>query len=85
MEISKKELQENYNPSDVDFVFKSNPKLGEIGTKEEYSDYVSTIFPSSKVQDIVFHRTKSKVSFEKFDLSFAKNLGDYGKAFYFET
>ena len=64
------------NKSGVDFVFNSNPELGKIGTKEEYSQYLSTIFPRSKVKDIVYHGT-SKQKYENilkngFDPSFGK-------------
>lgn len=49
----------------IDFVFSENPELANIGTKQEYSNYVATIFPESKVQDIVYHKTDAK--FEKFN------------------
>jgi hypothetical protein len=39
----------------VDFVFEQNPKLGEIGTKEQYSEYLDTIFTESKMRNIVYH------------------------------
>ncbi len=51
----------------VDFVFEQNPELTNIGTKEQYSKYLKTIFPESKVKDIVYHGTPK--SFEKFDKS----------------
>ena len=51
----------------VDFVFEQNPELAEIGTTEEYSKYLDTIFPDSKVKDIVYHNTKEQ--FETFDKS----------------
>jgi GNAT superfamily N-acetyltransferase len=84
MEITKKQLQENYNQSDVDFVFDSNPKLSEIGTKEEYSQYLDTIFPSSKIREIFFHRSRSEEKFNSFDLEKVRGYGDYGgNGFYF--
>ena len=48
-----------------------------------YSQYLDTIFPDSKVKDIVYHGTEDK--FEKFDIKFfGKNdFGDLGKGFYF--
>jgi hypothetical protein len=48
----------------LDFVFKQNPELSQIGTKEQYSEYLDTIFPDSKVKDIVY--CGSKDEFEKF-------------------
>jgi len=35
----------------VDFVFEQYPNLAEIGTKEQYSRYLDTIFPDSQVRD----------------------------------
>lgn len=49
----------------VDFVFEQSPALKEIGTPEQYSAYLDTIFPNSKVKDIVYHGTRSQ--FEKFE------------------
>ena len=51
----------------VDFVFEQNPELSKIGTPEQYSLYLDTIFPESKVRDIVYHRTNEK--FDVFDKS----------------
>jgi len=41
----------------VNFVFEQNSELASIGTQEQYSQYLNTIFPDSKVQDIVYHGT----------------------------
>lgn len=49
----------------VDFVFEQNPELKEIGTPEQYSAYLDTIFPESKVKDIVYHGTRN--TFDKFE------------------
>jgi hypothetical protein len=35
-------------------LFNSNPELASIGTLEQYSQYLDTIFPDSKVKDIVY-------------------------------
>ena len=35
-------------------VFKNFPELSEIGTPEQYSKYLDTIFPDSKVKEIVY-------------------------------
>ena len=32
-----------------------------IGTKEQYSSYLDTIFPDSKVKDIVYHGSYTKI------------------------
>lgn len=39
----------------VDFVFEKNPEFMQIGTKEQYSEYLDTIFPNSKVKNILYH------------------------------
>lgn len=44
----------------VDFVFEQNPAIAEVGTKEQYSQYLDTIFPESKIKDIVYHQTLSR-------------------------
>jgi len=51
----KKEYKEG-----VDFVFEQNPELAKIGTEKDYSDYIKTIFPESKVKDIVYHGSNNK-------------------------
>lgn len=79
----------------VDFVYTATPELAEIGTQEQYTQYLDTIFPDSKVKDIVYHGTKNydssgkeKPKFDKFDKSFiGKSNGlrsdDMAKGFYF--
>lgn len=44
----------------VDFIFQENPELNNIGTQQQYSQYLDMIFPDSKVKDIVYHGTDSK-------------------------
>jgi len=67
----------------VEEIFNENPELNSIGTLQQYSAYLDTIFPDSKVKDIVYHGTEDK--FDKFDIKyFGKNdFGDLGKGFYF--
>ena len=36
-------------------LFESTPELANIGTPQQYSKYLDSIFPGSKVQDIVYH------------------------------
>lgn len=45
----------------VDFVFEQHPELSEIGTKEQYSEYIDTIFPEGKIKDIFYHSSKVKI------------------------
>jgi len=51
----------------IDYVFSQSPELASIGSKAQYLQYLSTIFKTSKVKDIVYHGTKTK--FDKFDIS----------------
>lgn len=69
-------------------LFAENPQLASIGTQEQYERYLSTIFPNSKVKDIVYHGGYNKI--EKFDKKYlAKNktgkTGELGSGFYFST
>jgi len=41
-------------------LFDKFPQLARIGTPEQYSQYLDTIFPYSKVKDIVYHSSPSK-------------------------
>lgn len=68
----------------VQELFESNPELANIGTPEQYSQYLDTIFPNSKVKDIVYHGTKSKNRLEIFDDNQigALDSGYFGRGFY---
>lgn len=50
----------------IDFVFSQSPELASIGSKIQYLQYLSTIFKTSKVKDIVYHGSKSDKKFDKF-------------------
>jgi hypothetical protein len=62
----------------VEDLFESNPELATIGTPEQYSQYLDTIFPDSKVKDIVYHGSDKK--FDNFLKEFARKDRPY---FYF--
>ncbi|HNK91362.1 MAG TPA: hypothetical protein PKN63_12470, partial [Chitinophagales bacterium] len=62
----------------IDYVFSQSPELASIGTKAQYLQYLSTIFKTSKVKDIVYHGTTSE---NKFDV-FNSELNNFG-GFYF--
>lgn len=68
-------------------LFDSNSELSKIGTPEQYSQYLNTIFPNSKVKDIVYHGTNRK--FEQFNKDFLASRDAYKNAsslgFYFTT
>lgn len=72
--IEKPQIKEG-----VDFVFEQNPELANIGSMEQYSKYLDTIFPESKVRDIVYHRTVEQ--FDVFDKTKTKQINGY--RFYF--
>jgi len=56
-------------------LFEDNLELSSIGTEEQYEKYIKTIFPDSKVNNIVYHRTKS----QKFD-NFNNKTDNYAKS-----
>lgn len=51
-EVSNTSIKEG-----VKELFNENPELASIGTQEQYSQYLDTIFPDSQVKDIVYHGT----------------------------
>jgi hypothetical protein len=59
LRLDKLELFKDVTPSfvktGVEEIFKSNPKLASIGTEEEYSKYLDSVFPGSQIKDIVYH------------------------------
>jgi hypothetical protein len=48
-------------------VFNENSELSKIGTLSQYSEYLETIFPDSKLKDIVYHGSAN--IFEEFDIN----------------
>jgi hypothetical protein len=70
----------------VEDLFESNPELASIGTPEQYSAYLDTIFPDSQVKDIVYHDTDNKNITQEGFLKERINQGDglfLGDGFYF--
>ena len=59
-------------------LFGSSPELANIGTQEQYSEYLDAIFPDSKVKDIKQHVTESN-----FEFFTKEGNGRLGKGFYF--
>jgi hypothetical protein len=64
-------------------LFTDNPILAKIGTPEQYSQYLDTIFPSSNVKDIVYHGTNAN-DIEGGRLRLSKE-GVYGEGIYVQT
>jgi hypothetical protein len=56
-------------------VFEQNLELAQVGTKEQYSEYLNTIFTESKIKGIVYHQTPR--DFDEFDISKSKTDGIY--------
>lgn len=49
-----------YNHDPIQQIYSSNKTLQQIGTLDEYRQYVSSIFPQSKIKDVLWHGTDSK-------------------------
>lgn len=68
--------------SNLDYVFDNHKELSNIGSKEEYFEYIKTIFPDSSINSIFFHGGKKGIeSFKKpGDKGFKASTysGDYG-------
>lgn len=43
---------------EVNHIFETTPELGKIGSQKEYAEYLNTIFPNSKVKEILFRLTQ---------------------------
>ena len=73
----------------VEEVFNNNPELANIGTAEQYSAYLDSIFPNSQVKDIVYNGNKTGTprfsKFEYFDareqVSFFSDNPEHAKEF----
>jgi hypothetical protein len=52
----------------VSELFKSTPELANVGTPQQYSQYLESIFPESKVKNIVYHGTPDG-RFDSFDVT----------------
>ena len=78
----KEEIGGNVKDS-VNFVYNQHPELSSIGTPEQYSQYLNTIFPNSKVKDIVYHGSRSK-EIEGGKLR-PSSEGTYGEGIYVQT
>ena len=66
----------------VDELFQSNPKLAEVGTPKQYSTYLASIFPKSKIKDVLYRGINS--AFGTTTL-FKEGKNEKGEAIYFTT
>lgn len=88
--LNSKQIAENIKQrfEAIDNIFNEYPKLKEIfnGDKFKYNQYLNSIFPDSKVKDIVYHgiTIKLKEKFDKFSKEFIKSgQGRYGEDGFF--
>lgn len=68
----------------VSELFESNSELAKIGTIQQYSQYLDSIFPNSKVKDIVYHGSGQRIeSFNpgKQHLIYFANNKNYAEVF----
>lgn len=84
LEKERKEICELLLFNGIDFVFDKFPELEKIGTKEEYKEYLKTIFPDSICKNIVYHGNKNDDYFEKFEHKPSVNF-DYQHNSFFAT
>lgn len=69
----------------IDFVFYLCPSLKQIGTQEQYAEYIKTIFPNSIHKNIVYHGSKQWNKFEKFEHRPSVNFNYNHDSFFFTT
>lgn len=82
--LLRKRLNESIGiASGIDFVFQQHPELSNIGTPEQYSEYLNTIFPSSVDKNIWYHGTNVNPS-EITTLRPSKH-GTYGPGVYLQS
>lgn len=77
-EITKKS-QERLNA--IQEIFNQNSELSKIGDVFSYASYLDSIYPDSKVKDIVYHGTEQ--SFEEFNTDIISNGRTKGDGVYF--
>lgn len=65
----------------LDIVYRQLPHLAEIGSPMHYTNYLATIFPDSKIQNILFHEGSDPI--EKFRTDIKKFGSTTSKAVYF--
>jgi hypothetical protein len=71
------------NDDGLTLLYQQHPELGNIGTKEQYGQYLSTIYPNSKEKNIVYHGSRSKeIEGDKLRPS---SEGVYGEGIYVQT
>lgn len=64
----------------IGFVYQNYPILSEIGSPQEYLQYINSIFPNSKVKEILYHGSNA----ENID-KFMAGPGAFGTGVYLQT
>ena len=59
-EAIKKVKNKKAYSNQIDYLVNKVPEILEIGTKEQYLDYLKTIFPKTQIKKILFHGTGRK-------------------------
>jgi hypothetical protein len=67
----------------VQEVFKLCPELSHIGTPEQYEKYLETIFPESKVKEVVYHNSDNEIKNFDRNHEFYQIEQNKNRAFYF--
>jgi len=69
----------------VQELYDSIPELAKLGTVEQYATYLNTIFPNSKLKDVLYHGSRNADRFDNFDDALIGELdtGFFGKGIYF--
>lgn len=86
-----KPIEETQSASKIKDVYTSNTELSKIGTIKDYSNYVQSIFPDSKVKNVVYHSSnidfdvfdKNKISSRKEGAPEGGDVGAFGRGIYF--
>ena len=81
--LAEIELDEKTVKPGVEELFNSNPELASVGTPEQYSQYLDTIFPESKVKDIVYHGGPEKIT-TRFKNAFTED-GNFFRGIFFSN
>ena len=55
-----KEVRDDFGA--IDYLWETHPELAQIGTKQDFIDFINTIYPNSSVKDIYWHGTDSDFS-----------------------
>ncbi len=64
------------------WIYSSNAGLKQAGTFEQYEAYVNSIFPDSKIKDVLWHGTDEE--FEKYDASKTGANFQFSKGIHFD-